>query len=142
MIPAANDLTLTLLGPQYKGAGSLVQIIVMAVPSSMIASLCATVCNVRGRVLTRLLQQIVLSPIMWLAVFFAAPWGLRSIAGASVILKPLRMVAFSPLRRSRLASDGTTSSPPCVQVLNLQPRSPVLFASLHTCCRRAATLSV
>ena len=102
MIPAANDLTLTLLGPQYKGAGSLVQIIVMAVPSSMIASLCATVCNVRGRVLTRLLQQIVLSPIMWLAVFFAAPWGLRSIAGASVIVQTLRMVAFQSLAQKSL----------------------------------------
>ena len=102
MIPAAKDLTLALLGSQYRDASTLVQIIVMAVPPGMIAWLNATICNVTGRVLTRLFQQIVLCPIMWLAVCLAAPFGLQSIAAASLIVQTLRMVGFQSLAQKSL----------------------------------------
>lgn len=103
MVPAAHDLVLTLLGTQYESAASMVQILVIAVPFGMVACLAATVCNVKGEVGTRMVQQILLSALMWVAVWFAATrWGVYGVAIASVSIQGLRVVVIQRLAQRSL----------------------------------------
>ena len=102
MVPAAKDIVLIVLGAQYKDAPNLVQVVVLAVPFSMLASVAATICNVKDKVGTRLIQQLCLCIFMWTAVCLAAPWGLRAIATAAVISQALRFAAFQHLANRSL----------------------------------------
>jgi O-antigen/teichoic acid export membrane protein len=97
MMSAARDLILTLLGSQYHGGVGLVQILVFAMPLGMIASLGATVCNVKGEVGPRMRAQLLLSIAIWPAVILAAPFGLQRIAAVSIAVQVVRLAAFQTL---------------------------------------------
>jgi lipopolysaccharide exporter len=102
MVPAANDLALTVLGGQYGGAASLVQVLALGFPMGMIASVAANVTNARGEIGPRLAQQVLLCALMWIGVLSAAPWGIRSVVMTSVIIQAVRMLAFHRLAMKSL----------------------------------------
>jgi lipopolysaccharide exporter len=102
MIPAARDLVLVVLGKQYTSAAPLLQVMVFALPMGMMAAVAATVTNARGEVTSRMVQQVLMCPLIWVAVFVAARWGIIAVAVSSVSVQAVRLIVFQRLAQKSL----------------------------------------
>lgn len=102
LIPAADDLVLTLLGEQWRAAVPIVQIAAFAVPFDFLTQVSGILCDAQGELRPKLRIQFATLTIVAIAMYYLLPQGVVGIATAMVIAEGCRLAMYLSLHSRRL----------------------------------------
>lgn len=102
LIPAASDVVLTLLGPQWTSTIPIVKIAALAVPFAFLTVLSGIVCDAQGLLWPKLTIQIAALLTLSGAIYLLHDEGITGIAKAIALTEVVRLILYSGLHLHRL----------------------------------------